>query len=786
MRSKRGISAIIGNFFRKKGQLGAQASNATFLVTVFFVVALAGCGSSWMMWWFPYHLFSDEVYNVVAVNAPESFIDFNEEMQRYRDYKSDQYGDRYNYFLNWEHMTQFEYNYDGYGWTEFIYKDTDALYDFITFGEWMRENDAYLTIVFPKDFDEQIARRENGLDYERPELLTYYRTNSMEYSGMKDDFIDEYLSLYQSRIRANYGLKITTVEDCTIQDDPIPTVENAYGFRAFIDNMCRTFIPILLFIILLYASMSTGTNVIAGQKERGTFTGILLTPQPRRSIILGYLTGVVLKALIPAIIIATLAAVFVGYFAIDTYLAIFLYLVILAVFIASITIMISVINDTVVSAQTAFLPIFLILVAVCVTCIQSVSDRADFYMYLPVYGQFYGIGDALTGSVDFAGLLVSSLATFVLMVIITAVTVKLLSSERYTVSIDTVTAKEIKASREGSKPRFLDIMDKLTDNFSYFITELFYPLVVLSFFQMLAMIPVVIAYMRKPEYSKFIQDLANVGTVEQIMDKTFEVIGIFLADPLFLTLMNVGYILIIITYFLHAGRVWKIKGFGNKVGAVGYPLANKKHIAKHYGLGLIFGFLMMTSVVLIMLTTGQISFNGFNLKLSGIGVFILNLLMWVPQGASEELMFRGYMIPAFKRRFSTVTGIIVSSIVFSAFHSLNSGYTPLASVNLVLIAVLFALIYLLTGDIWMTSAMHTAWNLTQGNIYGLQVSGNDAAHSVFLTNYSSNASATITGGAFGPEGGLAVTAVTCVCLVIVTVLLVLKSKRERKSKVEAV
>ena len=40
--------------------------------------------------------------------------------------------------------------------------------------------------VLPKDFDEQIARRENGLDYERPELLTYYRTNSMEYSGMKD------------------------------------------------------------------------------------------------------------------------------------------------------------------------------------------------------------------------------------------------------------------------------------------------------------------------------------------------------------------------------------------------------------------------------------------------------------------------------------------------------------------------------------------------------------------------------------------------------------------------
>ncbi len=80
----------------------------------------------------------------------------------------------------------------------------------------------------------------------------------------------------------------------------------------------------------------------------------------------------------------------------------------------------------------------------------------------------------------------------------------------------------------------------------------------------------------------------------------------------------------------------------------------------------------------------------------------------------------------------------------------------------------------------MTSAMHTAWNLTQGNIYGLQVSGNDAANSIVTAIYDGKASSLITGGAFGPEGGLATTAVTAVCLVIVTVLLVLKKKKTAK------
>lgn len=780
MSTRRGIKTIIGSFFRKRGQMGAEASNATFFTSVFFVAALACFAISFIMWWFPYHLFSDEVYNIVVVNSPDSFKQFNKDMQQEFDEMAEDYGDRYDYFANWENMADFEYIYVGYGWTEFIYKDTDALYDFVTFGKWMRENDAYLTVVFPKDFDEQIRLRQEGKTDAKPQILTYYRTNSMEYSQMREGFIEEYLDYYQSTIRENYGLKITSVEDSEIIDDPIPTVENGYGIKAFTDTMSRTFVPILLFVILLYASMSIGTNVIAGQKERGTFTGILLTPLPRYAIIIGYLGGVVLKTLIPAFIIATLSVLLAQQFSIGAFISIYIYIFVLAVFIASVTILISVINDTVVSAQTAFLPVFLILVAVCVTCIQSVAEREDFYMFMPVHGQFYGIGDVLTGSINVPGLAVSSIATLFLSAIIIFVTVKLLHSERYTVSIDTVDAKEVRRYREGGRSSVLEYFNKATDSFSYFITELFYPLIVLSFYQFLAMIPVVVAYMRKPEYSSFIQDLQNVGSVNDIFNKTFEIFGIFFKDPLFLGMMTLGYILIIVTYFIHAGRVWKIKGIKNKIGACGYPLTSGKHIAKNYCLGFLFGFLMMTATVGIMRLTGQLTFGGFNLSVSGLGAFIFNLFMWFPQGASEELMFRGYMIPAFNKRYKTAVGVVVSSILFSAFHSLNPGFTPLASINLALIAVLFALIYLLTGDIWMTSAMHTAWNLTQGNIYGLQVSGNLASNTVVKIVYDSNANPVITGGTFGPEGGLATTAVTCVCMVIFIALLISKSRKARK------
>ena len=79
MSAKRGIKTIIGSFFRKRGQMGALEATCNFPSRfVGFVVAFSCVAVSWMIWKFPYHLFSDEVYNVVVVNAPESFIEFNE------------------------------------------------------------------------------------------------------------------------------------------------------------------------------------------------------------------------------------------------------------------------------------------------------------------------------------------------------------------------------------------------------------------------------------------------------------------------------------------------------------------------------------------------------------------------------------------------------------------------------------------------------------------------------------------------------------------------------------
>ncbi len=138
----------------------------------------------------------------------------------------------------------------------------------------------------------------------------------------------------------------------------------------------------------------------------------------------------------------------------------------------------------------------------------------------------------------------------------------------------------------------------------------------------------------------------------------------------------------------------------------------------------------------------------------------------------EEVMFRGYMIPDLKKRVGFTWSMLLSSILFSVFHSMNVGYTPLASVNLFLIALLFAMISYKSGSIWITCGAHTAWNFCQGNLYGLQVSGSELNGAILKTSYLSGAKDIITGGSFGPEGGLAVTAIIVPILIVMTVIVI--------------
>jgi hypothetical protein len=76
--------------------------------------------------------------------------------------------------------------------------------------------------------------------------------------------------------------------------------------------------------------------------------------------------------------------------------------------------------------------------------------------------------------------------------------------------------------------------------------------------------------------------------------------------------------------------------------------------------------------------------------------------------------------------------------------------------NLFLFGLFAALYSLAEEGIWGICGLHAVWNWVQGNIFGLEVSGLRPPGGSLLI-LEERGPDLITGGAFGPEGGLMIT-----------------------------
>lgn len=141
--------------------------------------------------------------------------------------------------------------------------------------------------------------------------------------------------------------------------------------------------------------------------------------------------------------------------------------------------------------------------------------------------------------------------------------------------------------------------------------------------------------------------------------------------------------------------------------------------------------------------------------------FLLDAVALFPAAAAEEVAFRGYLQRALTTWRGPMVGVLVPSLIFTLFHALNPNVSPLALVNIALAGAVFAVAAERTGTLWLPIAYHYAWNLAQGPVLGLPVSG--MAWNGLLA-LPVGGPAWLTGGDFGPEGGLLATAVLLLSL----------------------
>jgi hypothetical protein len=188
--------------------------------------------------------------------------------------------------------------------------------------------------------------------------------------------------------------------------------------------------------------------------------------------------------------------------------------------------------------------------------------------------------------------------------------------------------------------------------------------------------------------------------------------------------------------------------------------------------GFLVGLLMFAAAVGLSAAFGFIAVEEGSTQITGFAALagvLLVLLGWVVQGAAEEAITRGWLLPVLGARYRPLWGILISSLIFMIFHGLNPNLSVIALFNLFLFAVFAALYALYEGGLWGVFSIHTAWNWAQGNVFGFEVSGGGVPGGT-LFDLMETGPDTITGGPFGPEGGLSVTVVLVAGCVIVWLL----------------
>jgi len=144
----------------------------------------------------------------------------------------------------------------------------------------------------------------------------------------------------------------------------------------------------------------------------------------------------------------------------------------------------------------------------------------------------------------------------------------------------------------------------------------------------------------------------------------------------------------------------------------------------------------------------------------------MTIVLLVVAAASEELVYRGYPLQVLLKATgpSPVPGVLLMSAVFGLGHYLNPNATWLGTFNTFLAGVLLSIAYLRTRSLWLPYGIHIGWNLGVGVVLGLPVSG---VHLSSILETGVGEPDWLTGGGFGPEGGiLATVAIIAAALVV--------------------
>ncbi|MDD3138772.1 MAG: ABC transporter permease, partial [Lachnospiraceae bacterium] len=137
--------------------------------------------------------------------------------------------------------------------------------------------EADILIEFPKEFDNAISNYKVG-DLV-PQIRTYYNPSEDYSSAAHSEIAQGLLEKYRMQLLGNRVGNLEQIAVFTVDSDNkgmiIQDADKASG------KALGMMLPYFITILLFAGAMGIGTDMIAGEKERGTMSSLLVTPIKR-------------------------------------------------------------------------------------------------------------------------------------------------------------------------------------------------------------------------------------------------------------------------------------------------------------------------------------------------------------------------------------------------------------------------------------------------------------------------------------------------------------------------
>lgn len=299
--------------------------------------------------------------------------------------------------------------------------------------------DADLIVEFPENLEQAVAGYQEGDQI--PQIKTY-QNPSEEYSTQAADNLAQVLETYrQTLLSQRVGdMESLVVFQVNADNDEMYIQDEEKASGRAIGMMLPYFITILLFA----GAMGIGTDMIAGEKERGTMASLLVSPIKRSSIVLGKVFSLMvisgLSSLIYVAAMVVCAPMMMDSFggagdlniqlSIRQILMLAFLLVAISFLYSSIIALFSVFAKSVKEASTYVMPAYmLILVIGLVTMFNFGETDSSSYM-IPLYNTALTLQGILTQETTLAQYAVTLVETLVIGGVLTGVIVKAFESEK--------------------------------------------------------------------------------------------------------------------------------------------------------------------------------------------------------------------------------------------------------------------------------------------------------------------------------------------------------------------